>query len=319
MKREFFYPSADGETDIHGVEWIPEGEVKAVLQISHGMVEYIDRYDGVASWLAEKGWYVTGNDHLGHGKSVTSEEKYGFFHEPDGNACVIRDIHTLRERAGDRYPGVPYFMLGHSMGSFLLRQYLLKHGRGLAGAIIMGTGSKSVPVLCAGQLLCRLLAAMKGWDYRSRLIDNLGLGGYNRSFEPCDSRREWVTSDIQMREKYEADPLCSFTFTVNGYYQMFEGMKQIAGKKGALRIPRTVPVLFMSGGKDPVGNFGKDVEKLFRLYKEAGVKDVSMKLYENDRHEVLNEQDRQQVYEDLYRWMKEHVGQREEKNEAFRN
>ena len=200
-----------------------------------------------------------------------------------------------------------------------MRQYLLKHGRGLAGAIIMGTGSKSVPVLCAGQLLCRLLAAVKGWDYRSRLIDNLGLGGYNRSFEPCDSRREWVTSDIQMREKYEADPLCSFTFTVNGYYQMFEGMKQIAGKKGALRIPRTVPVLFMSGGKDPVGNFGKDVEKLFRLYKEAGVKDVSMKLYENDRHEVLNENDRQQVYEDLYRWMKEHVGQREEKNEAFRN
>ena len=204
-------------------------------------------------------------------------------------------------------------MLGHSMGSFLLRQYLLKHGRGLAGAIIMGTGYKGAPILCAGQLLCRLLAAVKGWDYRSRLIDSLGLGGYNRSFEPCESKREWVTSDIGMREKYEADPLCSFTFTVNGYYQMFEGMKQIAGKKGALRIPRTLPVLFVSGQKDPVGRFGKDVEKLFRMYQDAGIKDVSMKLYENDRHEVLNEQNRQQVYEDLYEWMEQHLGQQEEK------
>lgn len=307
MKREFFYPSADGETSIHAVEWIPEGEVKAVLQISHGMVEYIDRYDAFASWLAQKGWYVTGNDHLGHGKSVTSEEKYGFFHVPDGNSCVISDIHTLRERTGNRYPGVPYFMLGHSMGSFLLRQYLLKHGRGLAGAVIMGTGYKGTLILSAGQILCRLFAAVKGWSYRSRLIDNLGLGSYNRRFEPSESKRAWVTSDPEMREKYESDPLCSFTFTVNGYYHMFEGMKKIAGKKGAVRIPRTLPVLFVSGGQDPVGNFGKDVEKVYQMYKKAGIKDVSIHIYENDRHEVLNEQDRQQVYEDLWEWMNERI------------
>lgn len=307
MKREFFYPSADGETKIHGIEWLPKGEVKAVLQISHGMVEYIDRYDEFASWLVENGWYVTGNDHLGHGKSVTSEEKYGFFHVPDGNQCVIRDIHTLRERTGEKYPGVPYFMLGHSMGSFLLRQYLLRFGRGLAGAVIMGTGYKSRPVLCAGQVLCGLLAAVRGWNYRSRFIDRLGLGGYNRSFEPCESRRAWVTSDETIRSKYETDPLCSFTFTLNGYAQMFEGMKQIAGKRGAAKVPKDLPVLFVSGRQDPVGNFGRDVEKVYRLYKKAGVKDVSIRLYENDRHEVLNEQDRQQVYEDILKWMEEKI------------
>lgn len=305
MKREFFYPSADGETDIHAVEWIPEGEVKAVLQISHGMVEYADRYDAFAAWLAQRGWYVTGNDHLGHGKSVTSKEKYGFFHVPDGNACVIRDIHALRERTGKKYPGVPYFMLGHSMGSFLLRQYLLRYGRGLAGAVIMGTGYKGKPILLAGQLLCRLFAAVKGWGYRSRLIDSLGLGGYNRKFEPCESSRAWVTSDLEMREKYEGDPLCSFIFTVNGYFQMFEGMKQIAGRKAALKVPRTLPVLFISGAQDPVGGFGKDVEKVYRMYRDAGIKDVSLKLCENDQHEVLNEQDRQQVYEYIWSWMEE--------------
>lgn len=306
MKKEFFYPSADGETTIHGIEWIPEGGVKAVLQICHGMVEYVDRYDSFASWLAERGWYVTGNDHLGHGKSIASEDRYGFFHVPDGNRCVLSDIQTLRERTGARYPDVPYFMLGHSMGSFLLRQYILKHGRGLDGAVIMGTGCKSRIVLEAGQLLCRLIAAVKGWDFRSRLIDSLGLGGLNRKFEPCESKREWVTSDTEMREKYEEDPLCSFTFTVNGYFHMFEGMKQIAGRQGVRRIPRTLPILLVSGKEDPVGKFGKDVEKLYRLYQEAGIKDVTLQLYEKDRHEVLHEKDRQQVFEDIWNWMEEH-------------
>lgn len=307
MKQEFYYPSSDGETSIHAVEWVPEQEVKAVLQICHGMVEYIDRYDGFATWLSEKGWYVTGNDHLGHGKSVLSEENYGFFHEPDGNRCVTGDIQKLWERTEQRYPGVPYFMLGHSMGSFLLRQYILSHGRGLSGAVIMGTGDKSYLLLSAGQLLCRAFALVKGWHYRSRMIDRMGLGSYNKKFEPSESKKEWVTSDTQIRAVYEADPLCSFTFTVNGYYQMFEGMKKITGKKGAIRIPRTLPILLASGKEDPVGDFGKTVEKIYGQYREAGIKDVTLKLYEEDRHEILNEQDRQQVYEDIWKWMEERI------------
>ncbi len=307
MKQEFYYPSSDKETSIHAVAWVPEQEIKAVLQISHGMVEYIDRYDAFASWLSKRGIYVTGNDHLGHGKSIISEENYGFFHEPDGNRCVIEDIQRLRERTEERLPGVPYFMLGHSMGSFLLRQYVLKHGRGLAGAVIMGTGDKGRLLLEAGQLLCRIFAMVKGWHYRSRFIDSLGLGSYNKKFEPSESKKEWVTSDAEIRKTYEEDPLCSFTFTLNGYYQMFEGMKKISGKKSAIRIPRTLPILLVSGKEDPVGDFGKAVEKIFHQYQQAGIKDVTMKLYDHDRHEVLNEQDRCQVYEDILKWMEDRI------------
>ena len=141
MKDEFYFPSKDGNTEIHTIEWKPEGHVKAVLQLSHGMVEYVDRYSDFAQYLCDKGFYVVGNDHLGHGKSVQSKSEYGFFNEKYGNACVLGDLHTLRQRTMKKYPDVPYFMLGHSMGSSLLRQYIQMYGNGLSGAIIMWTMS----------------------------------------------------------------------------------------------------------------------------------------------------------------------------------
>lgn len=303
MKKEFTYPSRDGVTQIHGIMWMPEGEVKAVLQICHGMVEYIDRYDEFAGFLAEQGYCVVGHDHLGHGKSIQSEECYGYFHETKGNQYVIGDIHRLRQMAMKKYPEVPYFMLGHSMGSYLLRQYLTMYGNGLAGAIIMGTGYMGPVILGAGKCVCRAIAAVKGWKYRSALINNIGFGGFNRKFEPCDSPNTWVTSDEAIRSKYENDPLCGFTFTVNGYYQMFTGMQVLTKRKNMEKVPKDLPVFFVSGEDDPVGNFGKSVRKICRKYIDSGMKDVSIKLYPGDRHEILNETDRQQVYEDLYRWM----------------
>lgn len=303
MKKEFTYPSRDGVTLIHGIMWMPEGEVKAVLQICHGMVEYIDRYDEFARFLAEQGYCVVGHDHLGHGKSIQGEEYYGYFHEKKGNQYVIGDIHRLRQMAMKKYPEVPYFMLGHSMGSYLLRQYLTMYGKGLSGAIIMGTGYMGPVILGAGKCLCRGIAAVRGWKYHSSLINNIGFGGFNRKFEPCDSPNTWVTSDEDMRSKYENDPLCSFTFTVNGYYQMFTGMQVLTKRKNMEKVPKDLPVFFVAGEDDPVGNFGKSVRKICRKYIDSGMKDVSIKLYPGDRHEILNETDRQQVYEDLYRWM----------------
>lgn len=303
MKKEFTYPSRDGVTQIHGIMWMPEGEVKAVLQICHGMVEYIDRYDEFARFLTEQGYCVVGHDHLGHGKSIQSEEYYGYFHETKGNQYVIGDIHRLRLMAMKKYPEVPYFMLGHSMGSYLLRQYLTMYGNGLNGAIIMGTGYMGPVILGAGKCLCRAIAAVKGWKYHSALMNNIGFGGFNRKFEPCDSPNTWVTSDETIRSKYENDPLCSFTFTVNGYYQMFTGMQVLTKRKNMEKVPKDLPVFFVAGEDDPVGNFGKSVRKICRKYIDSGMKDVSIKLYPGDRHEILNETDRQQVYEDLYRWM----------------
>lgn len=307
MKQEFYYPSSDGQTKIHGIIWRPEKQAKAVLQICHGMVEYIDRYNDFAQYLAERGVCVVGHDHLGHGRSVQSEEHLGFFHESHGNQYVITDIHKLRRMTEQDYAGVPYFMMGHSMGSFLLRQYLTMRAEGLAGAIIMGTGYMPYGLLAAGQMVCRSIAAVKGWQYRSEFVNQLGMGGYNKQFEPGESTKDWITSDEEMRKKYEADPLCSFIFTVNGYYQMFEGMKTLTKKSAMDKIPGSLPVFFVSGAEDPVGSNGEGVARVFHKYEQAGIQDVEMKLYPKGRHEILNESNREQVYEDLYQWINDRI------------
>ena len=307
IKKEFIFSSTDGRTQIHAIEWVPENEVKVILQIAHGMVEYIDRYHEFARYLADRGVCVVGHDHLGHGKSVCREDEYGYFPQPDGNKCVIRDIHRLRAITEEKYPKVPYFMLGHSMGSFLLRQYLTMYSKGLAGAIIMGTGHQPKVILQAGQLVCKITAMFKGWKYRSQLVNNLSFGSYNKKFEPAETSIDWITSDKEKREEYINEPLCNFTFTVGAYYQMFEGMKVLDTKGSVDKIRKDIPVFFVAGADDPVGDFGKGVEKIYEKYKAAGIKDVNIKLYKDDRHEILNETDRETVYEDLYEWIKSRI------------
>lgn len=312
MRDEFYFPSKDGNTEIHTMEWKPEGEVKAVLQICHGMVEYIGRYDEFAQFLCERGYYVVGNDHLGHGKSVQAKSEYGFFSEKYGNACVLGDIHTLRQRIMKKYPDVPYFMLGHSMGSSLLRQYIQMYGNGLSGVILMGTVTDHMKLtLLFGKRLCRLMAVFRGWHYRSGLVDRMAMGAFNRKFKPARTRADWVTSDRERLDTYVADPLCSFMFTVNAYYNMFAGMISMQRKEGVYMIPKGLPVLFVSGADDPVGGFGKGVRKVFEKYQRAGIQDVSLRLYTRDRHEILNETDREQVFEDLLNWLEAH-GQKKE-------
>lgn len=303
MKNEFYYLSRDQRTQIHAVEWIPDGEVKAVLQICHGMVEYIDRYHDFAEYLCEKGYFVVGHDHLGHGESVCSESEYGFFGGKNGNQYVIGDIHNLREKTAGRYPDKPYFMLGHSMGSFLLRQYIQRHGRGLQGAVIMGTGDKPAIVLTAGKILCNILMKMKGDHYRSQLVNNMAMGSYNEHFAPTRTASDWLTKDTKIVDEYVSNPWCSFSFTVSAFYCMFCGMQELTKKEKMDRIPKRLPLYFVAGDQDPVGGFGKDVDKVYNRYKKCGIKDVSLNLYPGDRHEILNETDRDQVYQDIYEWL----------------
>lgn len=305
MKKDFYYLSRDGVTKIHAIEWLPEGEIKAVLQICHGMVEYIERYDEFARYLADRGYYVVGHDHLGHGQSVQSEADLGYFHETQGNKFVVGDIHQLRQMTQTKYPDVPYFILGHSMGSFLARQYIQMYGSGLKGVIIMGTGHKPALLLNVGKALCKIIASVKGWHYRSKLINNMAFGSYNKNFKPSKTQVDWVTSDPEQLAKYVADPLCTFTFTINGYYHLFCSIKELTQKEYLNKIPKDLPVFFVSGQNDPVGSFGKGVEKVYDTYKKCGLKDLTMKLYKDDRHEILNETDRPQVYEDLFVWLEQ--------------
>lgn len=302
-KREFHFPSCDKETTIHGVEWIPEGKPVAVLQMCHGMTEYILRYDEFATYLAHRGIYVVGHDHLGHGQSVLDADHLGYFHENDGNQCLIGDIHKVRKWAQKNHPGIPYFILGHSMGSFLVRQYLTMYSEGLSGAIIMGTGEHNRIELEIGQVLCRLMAKLKGWKFRSFLVNHIACGSFNQKFKPAETGVEWLSRNKENCRKFIHDPYCTFVFSVNAYYYMFEGMKVLERKDSVNKIPKDLPVFFVSGEDDPVGNFGKSVRKVCQKYRDAGIKDVDIKLYRDDRHEILNEVDRMMVYEDLYLWL----------------
>lgn len=304
MRDEFYFPSKDGNTEIHTVIWKPEGEVKAVVQLVHGMVEYIERYDEFARYLSDRGVLVVGNDHLGHGKSVQNRSEYGYFHKKNGNACLIADIHTLRLRMAKKYPNVPYFMLGHSMGSILMRQYVMVYGNGLAGVLLLGVVAEQPKlVLEFGRLLCKTIGMIKGDHHRSKLVDYMVTGTFNKKFKPALTRADWVTSDAEKLDQYVNDPLCSFVFTVNAYYHMLGGLMQISQKESAFMIPKNLPILLAAGSDDPCGNFGKGVRQIYERYKKAGIEDVTLRLYSGDRHEILNETDRDQVYVDLYEWI----------------
>ncbi len=303
---EFSFPSANSLADIRAVRYVPDQEPVAVLQIAHGMVEFIDRYEGFASYLTGKGFLVTGNDHLGHGASVKSKEDWGFFGD-DGNQTLIDDMYQLTKITREAYPGLPYFLMGHSMGSFYARQYIGEHGEGLSGAIIMGTGMEPLPVLKAGMTLCRIIAVFKGWRYRSPLVNGIAFGSYNKQFEPARTKVDWLTKDESVVDWYLNEPRCNFMFTLNGYYNMFKGISRLYDPKLLGNIPKDLPVLFVSGGEDPVGSNGKEVERSAASLKDAGLNNVQVKLYEGDRHEILNETDREQVYDDLYEWLKENI------------
>lgn len=303
-KVEFTYPSQDGKTQIHAICWEPAGAPLAVLQIAHGMVEYINRYDEFASFLAAKGYVVAGNDHLGHGKSIQDESCLGYFAEKDGNKTVLRDIHQLRILMQKRYPDVPYFIMGHSMGSFLIRQYICLHASGLSGAIIMGTGYQPRAATGFGMMLCRAMAAVKGWKYRSRLVDTMAFGGYNRKFGNLKGR-QWLSRNEENVSTYVKDPLCTYRFTLNGYYNMFYSIHMLSEQDILRKMPQELPVFFVAGEEDPVGNSGKGVTKVYEQFLQLGMKHVQMKLYTQDRHEILNETDREDVYRDLYNWMEQ--------------
>lgn len=307
MKFHSTYNSSDGLTRIHAITWKPQGKVSAVVQISHGMCEFIDRYDEFANFLCDKGILVTGNDHLGHGQSVINKDRYGYFAKKDPNGCVIADIHRLRQKTQSDYPDVPYFMVGHSMGSYLLRQYIGMHGEGLAGAVIVGTGTEPAARMYLLRTLLRIIAPFNSWEKTNAFINKLGFGDNNARIDNPRTGADWLTKDEKIVDAYCANPLCNFSFTLNGYEGL--GKTVIMCQKPSLvnKIPKDLPLLIISGDQDPVGAYGEGVKKAFELYQKAEIKDLKMTLYPGDRHEILNETDRDQIYKELFIWFTKHM------------
>lgn len=321
-KKEFYYPSADGRTQIHAVEWRPDGDPVCALQIVHGMAEYADRYDPVARYLADRGILVTGNDHLGHGKSVGENHPHGYFCHENAPDVLMEDVHSLRIRqqtgfAEQGCPQLPYLMLGHSMGSFVLRNYLCRYGEGLSGAVIMGTGMQPEKLLKTSLRLVRILTALQGEKHKSGLVNALAFGAYNRRISHPASAMDWLSRDPKEVAKYNADPLCGFTFTLNGFQTLFTLIDRLHDKRRLEEMPKQLPVRFIAGEMDPVGDYGRAVRQVYDSFLYIGMQDVSMKLYEDDRHELVNETDREIVWKELYEWIMKTVqaGEASERSE----
>lgn len=272
-------------------QWLPEGQPKAVIQLVHGMAEHIDRYDQAARAFAKAGFAVVGHTHLGHGPKA---ELQGWFAEKDGWQCLIDDVHRLRQQTQQQFPGLPYFILGHSMGSFVTRCYIMQHADGLAGVILSGTGFFAKPVALAGLAVANLVCLCGGEKKPSKLIDRIAFGS---------GGKDWLTRDAAAVEDYQADPHCGFVFTGGAYRDFFTGLNSLTCIHD---VPAELPVYFFSGDADPVGK-GDGVNKSAQQLRQAGVCQVDVKLYHEGRHEMLNELNRQEVYQDVIAWVEKHL------------
>ena len=276
--------------------WKPEGQPKAIVQIVHGMAEHIGRYDRMARALNAAGFLVAGKNHRGHGENA---EIKGFFAERNGWDVLLEDAHAVSLNLKKQYPGAPFFLLGHSMGSFLAREYALRFGKELDGLILEGTGFYGKPLCAAGGILARLSPKRKPANF----VNRISFAGNNKAFAPGRTGFEWLSRDEKEVDKYVADPLCGFCFTGSAFADFFGGLAALTNASRLENMPKALPVYFMSGEKDPVGRMGEGVKKVAGQFKKAGMENVTVSLYPDARHELFNELNRDEVTADLIAWL----------------
>ena len=310
-REELRFASADGASTIRALLWLPAGDVRprGVVQLIHGMAEHVERYDGFARLLAGRGLAVCGDDHAGHGASADPSH-YGCLPARNGAEVLIADEHRLRELASGRVGAdLPHFLFGHSLGSYVARAYLPEHGRGLAGVVLSGTGTLPVAVSWAGYALARLICAVCGDDHYSRLLDGMGVGAYARAV-PGPTGCEWLSHSKDNVAAYVADRRCGFAFSAGGYAAVTKLTARACSLAWARRAPHEVPLLFVAGAEDPVGDCGRGVRAAAELARRAGQREVDVRIYEGMRHEILNEDDGARVADDVARWIEGHLDER---------
>jgi len=305
--KEFYFPSSDGVHNCYVRAWIPADEPKGVIQILHGVAEHIDRYAEFATFLAEQGYVVCGNDHLGHGKTGAEDSKFGYFAKHDGWTLVTADVRILFTKMREEFPGIPCILFGHSMGSFLARTFLCRYPGLADGAILSGTGMEPAFMVAAGKAICSLLCLIKGCDYHSDFVHSISLGSYNKQFEPARTPSDWLSRDEDVVDRYIADPLCGFPESVGLMRDMMGGLQYIVSRRALSQMDTNTPIYFISGDHDPVGQNGTGVKKVYQLFKDAGCLNVTMKLYPNGRHEMLNELNKDEVRNDILLWLEDHI------------
>lgn len=302
LTKEYTFPSASGLCDIYAQSAAPidYGQIRGVVQISHGMAEYSNRYAGFALELCKRGYAVFISDHVGHGSSVADKNMLGFFGE-NGEETFVEDLKTLTDIIKNEYNDLPLYLLGHGMGSLIARKYTAKYGYLLDGVIYTGTSGEN-PALGVGIQLANTLIKQNGPYYRSELLDTIAFGAYNRKTEKrteCD----WVSRDTKEVDKFIADDLCGYKYTVSGMKALFLTLKAVSTRRWYNSVPLSMPILLLSGSMDPIGDYSKGVNEVYKTLKKTGHKYVTLKLYEGARHEILNETNRKEVYEDIINWL----------------
>lgn len=297
------YKSANGASEITYYILQPEGvEKRGVIQLSHGMCEYFSRYTQFAKYLCGLGFVVCGNDHLGHGSSAAKNTDLGFFAPRDGWQYLVDDMVRLTDIMQERYPELPYFVLGHSMGSLITRLYAAKCGERLRGCILIGTPGPN-PFAKTAIRLAHSVAHSRGLTFRSGFLTKLAFNNYNRKIKSPATTFDWLTRDKEVVALYLSDEKCNFLFTAAGYRDLFTLVLQANSPKCFRATPKALPILILAGDMDPVGGYGEGVRQVVNMYRGAGVKKLDVIFYKGGRHEILNEQNRREVFGDISRWL----------------
>lgn len=301
MRTDIWYDSK-GAGKIHACRWTPEGETKAVVQIVHGIAEFVERYDDFANYLTGLGFAVVAEDHMGHGQSINGDGIQGYFH--GGWFTAVADTMQLLEDTKKAYPNVPYILFGHSMGSFMARTILCKYpDSGIAAAVICGTAWQPAFALPA---LIKVIEAMNkkmGETTPNQKLNDMVFGSYNGKVEHPRTSHDWLSRDNKIVDAYIAHPLCGFVPSGGLLRDMMQGIYFIEQKENLNAMRKDLPVFFIAGGDDPVGSYGKGVHQAAEAFRKAGMADVSVRIYPLCRHEILNEINKEEIYEDVVAWI----------------
>lgn len=301
MRTDLYYDSC-GAGKIHACRWTPERQPKAVLQIVHGIAEFVERYDDFANYLTSLGFVVVAEDHMGHGQSIAGGSTRGFFHGGWFNA--VQDTYQLMQDTMAQFSGVPYVLFGHSMGSFMARTILAKYpDSGIAAAIICGTGWQPTFAIPALIKVVESICKKYGEETPSEPLHKMIFGGYNKRISPERTPTDWLTRDNAIVDAYNTHPLCGFVPACGLLRDMMKGIYYVQQPKNLANMKKQLPVLFIAGAEDPVGPYGKGVAQAAKAFRKAGMVNVSLKLYPDCRHEILNELNKEEVYEDIVRWL----------------
>ena len=305
---ESTFLSSDGKHPIYYREYVPTGEPRGILQLAHGISEHIGRYDAFARAFCEKGYIVVGNDHLGHGRSVGEEGIFGWAGENGGWETMVGDIHALHKLVRSEHPGLPCYLFGHSMGSFLARAHIIRFRGSLDGVILCGTGQQNPRLLSGALDALRVLCRTRGSRTPATRIYEVFERRNNRGFPNARTSRDWLNRDADAVDAFINDPLRFATPTVGLLRDLVGGEIFIEKSRNLERMTKELPVYFISGDKDPIGENGKGIIRAYKAFLRAGMKDVTMKLYPDARHELWNEENREEVFQDVLAWMESKSG-----------